>query len=178
MCVFVYMFTIVLNPTTHACHTSGGASGGYTTGPQCVIDLLRQRSRPYVFSNSLSPVIVGATLEVFNLLTSPTIGTELLAKLQYNTSLFRSLIVQAGFEVKGVTEHPIIPIMLYDTPLAKRFAERLLDLGIYVIAFGYPIVPKNGARIRVQVSAAHTEEQIRRVVSGFEVVGRELGVIA
>jgi len=151
----------------------GGASGGFTTGRQAVIDLLRQRSRPYLFSNTLPPPLVAAGIRVFEMLSSTT---ELRDRLERNTSHFRSKMTGAGFDIKP-GEHPIVPVMLYDAPLAQEFAARLLEEGIYVIGFFYPVVPRGEARIRVQVSAAHTIDQLDRAVAAFATVGKHLGVI-
>jgi glycine C-acetyltransferase len=151
----------------------GGAMGGFTTGKKEIIEMLRQRSRPYLFSNSLSPVIVGASIAVFDMLSETT---ELRDKLEENTKYFREKITEAGFDIKeGV--HPIVPIMLYDAKLSQDVATKLLDEGIYVIGFFYPVVPKEQARIRVQLSAGHSIEQIDKCVSAFSKVGSELGVI-
>jgi len=151
----------------------GGGSGGFTTGRQDIIDLLRQRSRPYLFSNTLPPPLVAAGIRVFEMLSSTT---ELRDKLERNTGYFRSKMAEAGFDIK-TGEHPIVPVMLYDAPLAQQFAARLLDEGIYVIGFFYPVVPKDEARIRVQVSAAHEKQHLDRAVEAFTKVGRELGVL-
>ena len=151
----------------------GGGSGGFTTGRQEIIDLLRQRSRPYLFSNTLPPPLVAAGIKVFEMLSSTT---ELRDKLEDNTHYFRSRMSAAGFDIKA-GEHPIVPVMLYDAPLAQEFAARLLDEGIYVIGFFYPVVPQGEARIRVQVSAAHERTQLDRAVDAFVRVGRELGVL-
>ena len=152
----------------------GGAMGGFTTGKKEIIEMLRQRSRPYLFSNSLSPVIVGASIAVFDMLSETT---ELRDKLEENTTYFREKITEAGFDIKpGV--HPIVPIMLYDAKLSQEMAAKLLDEGIYVIGFFYPVVPKDQARIRVQLSAGHTKEQIDKAIEAFAKVGRELGVIS
>jgi glycine C-acetyltransferase len=151
----------------------GGAAGGFISGRQEIIDLLRQRSRPYLFSNTMAPMIVASALKVLELLSE---STELRDRLESNTQLFRSKITAAGFDIKpGI--HPIVPIMLYEAPLAQQMAARLLDEGIYVIGFFFPVVAKGQARIRVQISAAHTTEQIEKCVSAFTKVGRELGVI-
>jgi glycine C-acetyltransferase len=151
----------------------GGAIGGYTTGRQEIIDMLRQRSRPYLFSNTLPPMVVGASMAVLEMLSETT---ELRDKLEASTKYFRERMTDAGFDIKpGV--HPIVPIMLYDAPLAQRFATRLLDEGIYVIGFFYPVVPKNEARIRVQISAAHDREDLDHAIEAFTLVGREMGVI-
>jgi glycine C-acetyltransferase len=152
----------------------GGGSGGFTTGRQEIIDLLRQRSRPYLFSNTLPPPLVAASIRVFEMLSSTT---ALRDKLERNTQYFRAKMGAAGFDIKpGV--HPIVPVMLYDAPLAQRFAARLLDEGIYVIGFFYPVVPQGEARIRVQVSAAHETEHLDHAVDAFTKVGRELGVLS
>ncbi len=151
----------------------GGASGGFTAAKKEVVEMLRQRSRPYLFSNSLAPSIVGATINVLDSLTSTT---QLRDKLEENTKRFRSKMMEAGFDiVKGT--HPIVPIMLYDAKLSQDFANKLLEKGIYVIGFFYPVVPKGQARIRVQLSAAHSFEQIDKAVNEFTSVGKELGVI-
>jgi len=151
----------------------GGAMGGFTSGRKEIIDLLRQRSRPYLFSNSLAPSIVGAGIAVMDLLSSTT---ALRDRLMENTLFFRAAMKSAGFDIKeGV--HPICPIMLYDARLSQVFAEKLLAEGIYVIGFYYPVVPKDQARIRVQISAAHTREQLERAIEAFTKVGKELGVI-
>jgi glycine C-acetyltransferase len=152
----------------------GGASGGFTTGRQAVIDLLRQRSRPYLFSNTLPPPLVAAGIRVFEMLSSTT---ELRDRLERNAKYFRAKMSAAGFDIKP-GEHPIVPVMLYDAPLAQKFAARLLDEGIYVIGFFYPVVPQGEARIRVQVSAAHATEHLDRAVEAFTKVGRELGVLS
>lgn len=151
----------------------GGAMGGYTTGKKEIIEMLRQRSRPYLFSNSLSPVIVGASLEVFKLLNE---STALRDKLEQNVKQFKAGIQAAGFDTRG-GESAIVPVMLYDAKLSQTFANKLLDEGIYVIGFFYPVVPKNLARIRVQLSAAHEPKHIEKAVAAFIKVGKELGVI-
>jgi glycine C-acetyltransferase len=151
----------------------GGALGGFTSGRKEIIEMLRQRSRPYLFSNTLAPAIVGASIEVFNVLSETT---ELRDKLERNTQYFRKEMTAAGFDIKpGV--HPILPIMLYDAPLAQKFAEKLLDKGIYVIGFFYPVVAKGQARIRVQISAAHEQHHLDKAIAGFVAVGKELRVI-
>jgi glycine C-acetyltransferase len=151
----------------------GGALGGFTTGRRDVIELLRQRSRPYLFSNSLPPHVVAAGSKVFDMLAA---AADLRAKLQDNTAYFREKMTAAGFDLKpGV--HPIVPVMLYDAPLAQKFAQRLLEEGIYAIGFFFPVVPKGQARIRTQMSAAHTREHLDRAIAAFTRVGRELGVI-
>jgi len=152
----------------------GGASGGFTTGRQHIIDLLRQRSRPYLFSNTLPPPLVAAGIKVFEMLSATT---ELRDRLERNTQYFRRRMTEAGFDIKP-GEHPIVPVMLYDAPLSQRFAARLLEEGIYVIGFFYPVVPQGEARIRVQVSAAHATEHLDRAVDAFTKVGKELGVLS
>jgi len=151
----------------------GGASGGFTSGRKEIIDILRQRSRPYLFSNTLAPSITGASIAVLDLLSS---STELRDKLEANTKFFRSEMTAAGFDIKP-GEHPIVPIMLYDSVLAARFADALLNEGIYVIGFFFPVVPKGQARIRVQLSAGHEKAHLERAIAAFTKVGRELGVI-
>ncbi len=151
----------------------GGAMGGFTTGRKEIIDILRQRSRPYLFSNSLAPSIVGASLAVFDLLNQ---STELRDQLEHNVNYFKKQIKAAGFEIKD-GDSAIVPIMLYDASLSQKFADRLLDEGVYVIGFFYPVVPKEQARIRVQLSAAHTKEHLDKAVAAFTKVGKELGVI-
>ncbi|CTP87200.1 glycine C-acetyltransferase [Xanthomonas graminis] len=151
----------------------GGALGGFTTGRREVIELLRQRSRPYLFSNSLPPHVVAAGIKAFAMLDA---ADELRAQLVENTRHFRERMGAAGFDIKPGT-HPICPVMLYDAPLAQRFAERLLEEGIYAIGFFFPVVPKGQARIRTQISAAHTREQLDRAIDAFVRIGRELGVI-
>ena len=151
----------------------GGGSGGFTTGRQEIIDLLRQRSRPYLFSNTLPPALVNASIKVFEMLSETT---ALRDRLEENTHYFRDAMTKAGFDIKpGV--HPIVPVMLYDAPLSQEFAARLLDEGIYVIGFFFPVVPRNEARIRVQISAAHEREHLDTAIAAFTKVGKELGVI-
>lgn len=151
----------------------GGASGGFTSGRKEIIEMLRQRSRPYLFSNTLAPAIVGASIEVFNMLSQTT---ELRDRLEENTAYFRKEMTEAGFDIRpGV--HPIVPIMLYDAPLAQTFADALLKKGIYVIGFFYPVVPKGKARIRVQISAAHTKAHLDKAIAAFKEVGKDLGVL-
>lgn len=151
----------------------GGASGGFTSGPKEVIEILRQRSRPYLFSNTLAPAIVGASIAVLDLLTE---STELRDKLAANTQYFRQKMTDAGFDIKlGV--HPIVPVMLYDAQLSQDFAAKMLEEGIYVIGFYYPVVPKDKARIRVQMSAAHEQHHLDKAIQAFIKVGKELGVI-
>jgi glycine C-acetyltransferase len=151
----------------------GGASGGFTTGPAEVIEVLRQTSRPYLFSNTLAPAIVGASLAVFDTLEG---SSDLLDRLERNTTVFRERMTAAGFTIRPGT-HPIVPVMLGDAALATRMADRLLAEGIYVIGFSFPVVPKGQARIRVQISAAHTEAHLQRAVDAFVRVGRDLGVL-
>lgn len=151
----------------------GGAMGGFTTGRKEIIDLLRQRSRPYLFSNSLAPSIVGASIAVLDLLSE---STDLRDKLDDNVRYFKSAIRKSGFDIKD-GDSAIVPIMVYDAALSQKFADRLLEEGIYVIGFFYPVVPKEQARIRVQLSAAHEREQLDRAVAAFTKVGKELGVI-
>ncbi len=151
----------------------GGAMGGYTSGKKEVIDMLRQRSRPYLFSNSLSPVITGASIAVLDLLSSTT---ELQERVMNNALYFREGMTKAGFDIKpGV--HPIVPVMLYDAKLSQTMASKLLEEGIYVIGFFYPVVPKDKARIRVQVSAGHTKAHLDKAIAAFTKIGKELGVI-
>lgn len=151
----------------------GGASGGFTSGRKEIIDLLRQRSRPYLFSNTLAPSIVGASIEVLNMLSETT---ELRDKLESNTKYFREKMTAAGFDIKpGV--HPIVPVMLYDAKLSQDFAARMLEEGIYVIGFYYPVVPQGKARIRVQMSAAHDVAHLDKAIAAFIKVGKELKVI-
>lgn len=153
----------------------GGASGGYVSGRKAVIDLLRQRSRPYLFSNTLAPAIAAASLEVLNILKGGE-GGELRAKVRRNAEVFRQEMSAAGFTlVPG--QHPIVPVMLGDARLAGEMAAKLLEEGVYVIGFSFPVVPKGKARIRTQMSARHSEEQVRLAVAAFIKVGRELGVI-
>ncbi len=151
----------------------GGAMGGYTTGKQEIIDMLRQRSRPYLFSNSLAPAIVGASIEVFDLLSSTT---ELRDRLEENINYFKNGIREAGFDIKDGAS-AIVPVMLYDARLSQVMADKLLEEGIYVIGFFFPVVPKEQARIRVQLSAAHTKEHLDKALAAFTKVGKELGVI-
>lgn len=151
----------------------GGASGGFTAARQEIVDMLRQRSRPYLFSNTLAPSIVGASIAVLDLLDETT---ELRDKLEENTLYFRQQMESAGFDIKP-GEHAIVPVMLYDAPLAQQFADKLLEKGIYVIGFFYPVVPKGQARIRVQLSAAHDRTHLDQAIEAFVEVGRELGVL-
>jgi len=151
----------------------GGAMGGYTTGPKEIIDMLRQKSRPYLFSNSLAPAIVGASLKVFDMLSSTT---ELRDTLEENTKYFKDQIVAAGFDIKP-GDSPIVPIMLYDAALSQKFADKLLEEGIYAIGFFYPVVAKGAARIRTQISAAHSKADLDKAAAAFIKIGKELGVI-
>ncbi len=151
----------------------GGAMGGFTTGRKEIIEMLRQKSRPYLFSNSLAPTIVGASIEVFNLLSE---STELRDKLEWNINYFKEGVKAAGFDYKD-GDSAIVPIMLYDAALSQKFADRLLEEGIYVIGFFYPVVPKEQARIRVQLSAGHDKAHLDRAISAFTKVGKELGVL-
>lgn len=151
----------------------GGASGGFTSGRKEIIDLLRQRSRPYLFSNTLAPSITGASIAVLNMLSETT---ELRDKLERNTKYFREKMTGAGFEIKP-GEHPIVPIMLYDAVVAQNFASKLLDEGIYVIGFFFPVVPKGQARIRVQLSAAHDQHHLDKAISAFTKIGKEFKVL-
>lgn len=151
----------------------GGASGGFTSGKKEIIELLRQRSRPYLFSNTLAPSITGASIEVFKMLSETT---ALRDKLEHNTRYFREAMTQAGFDIKP-GEHPIVPIMLYDAPLAQQMAEQLLAKGIYVVGFFYPVVPKGQARIRVQLSAAHERHHLDQAIAAFTDAGHSLGVL-
>lgn len=152
----------------------GGAMGGYTTGKKEIIEMLRQRSRPYLFSNSLAPSIVGAAIKVFEILSS---STELRDKLESNTAYFKEKIIEAGFDVKE-GDSPIVPIMLYDASLSQRFADLLLKEGVYAIGFFYPVVPKGKARIRTQISAAHEKHHLDKAIAAFIKVGKELEVIS
>ncbi|MGF7081140.1 glycine C-acetyltransferase [Mucilaginibacter sp. UYCu711] len=151
----------------------GGASGGFTSGRKEIIDMLRQRSRPYLFSNTLAPAITGASIAVLDMLSETT---QLRDKLESNTQYFRKAMTDAGFDIKpGV--HPIVPVMLYDAKLAQEFAAKMLEEGIYVIGFYYPVVPQGKARIRVQISAAHDREHLDKAIAAFTKVGKELKVI-
>ena len=151
----------------------GGASGGFTSARKEIVEMLRQRSRPYLFSNTLAPSIVGASIAVLDMLSQTT---ELRDKLEKNTRYFRQKMTEAGFDIKP-GEHPIVPIMLYDAALAQQFAAKLLERGIYVIGFYYPVVPKGQARIRVQISAVHEPEHLDQAIEAFVAVGKELGVL-
>ncbi|KAM3726806.1 2-amino-3-ketobutyrate coenzyme A ligase [Dirofilaria immitis] len=152
----------------------GGTMGGYTAGPKPFIDLLRQRSRPYLFSNSLAPSIVGCSIKVLDLLTG---SSKFTSSLKSNISNFRKSLTDAGFKVMGNSDHPICPVFLGDARLASVFADEMLKEGIYVIGFSYPVVPKGKARIRVQISAAHTKQQIDQCVNAFKTTGKKLGVV-
>jgi glycine C-acetyltransferase len=150
----------------------GGASGGYTSGRKEIIELLRQRSRPYLFSNTLAPAIAGASLKVLELLTQ---STELRDKLEANTKFFRDGMAKLGFTLLPGT-HPICPVMLGDAALATKFADAMLEQGVYVIGFSYPVVPQGRARIRTQISAAHSREDLERAIAAFAAVKRQLGI--
>ena len=151
----------------------GGASGGFTSGKKEIVEMLRQRSRPYLFSNSLAPSITGASIAVLDMLSETT---ALRDKLEYNTKYFRKKMTEAGFDIRP-GDHPIVPIMLYDAVVAQNFAARLLDEGIYVIGFFYPVVAKGQARIRVQLSAGHEQEHLDKAIAAFAKIGKELGVL-
>jgi glycine C-acetyltransferase len=151
----------------------GGASGGFTSSRKEIVEMLRQRSRPYLFSNTLAPSIAGASIAVLDLLSETT---ALRDKLEYNTKYFRTKMKDAGFDIRE-GDHPIVPIMLYDAVIAQQFAAKLLDEGVYVIGFFFPVVPKGKARIRVQLSAAHKQEHLDKAIAAFTKVGKELGVL-
>ncbi|MCK4747621.1 MAG: aminotransferase class I/II-fold pyridoxal phosphate-dependent enzyme, partial [Bacteroidales bacterium] len=151
----------------------GGAIGGFTTGRQEIIDMLRQRSRPYLFSNSLPPMVVAAGIKMFDMMSETN---DLQDKLHWNTDYFYKQMKEAGFDIKP-TQSAIIPIMLYDARLSQDFAAMLLDEGVYVIGFYFPVVPKGEARIRVQLSAAHEKEHLDKAIDGFKKVGKKLNVI-
>lgn len=152
----------------------GGASGGFTSGKKEIIDYLRQRSRPYLFSNSLAPVIVGTTLKIFDLLLT---SSDRIQKIQENAKYFREKMKALGFELRGV-DHPISPVMLYDAKVAQEMAKQLLEEGIYVIGFSYPVVPEGQARIRVQISAGHEKEHLDECIAAFEKIGKNMKVIS
>jgi glycine C-acetyltransferase len=152
----------------------GGGSGGFTASHQQVVDILRQRSRPYLFSNTLTPALAAAGIKSFELLTA---SGELRERLRANTKYFREQMSSAGFDIKA-GEHPIVPIMLYEAPLAQQMASRLLEQGIYVTGFFYPVVPKGQARIRTQISAAHSRAHLDQAITAFIKVGKELGVVS
>jgi glycine C-acetyltransferase len=151
----------------------GGASGGFTSGKKEIIEMLRQRSRPYLFSNTLAPAIVGASISVFDLLSE---STSLRDKLEENTKYFRKSMMEAGFDIKP-GDHPIVPIMLYDAALSQKFAAKLLEEGLYVIGFYYPVVPQDQARIRVQISAIHEKIHLDKAIKAFTKIGKDLGII-
>jgi glycine C-acetyltransferase len=151
----------------------GGASGGFTAASASVVELLRQRSRPYLFSNTLAPSIAGASIAVIDLLSESTVLRD---KLEENTRYFRAAIQAAGFDIKP-GEHPIVPIMIYDAVKAQALSKRLLELGVYAVGFFYPVVPQGQARIRVQISAGHERHHLERTVEIFTQAGRELGII-
>ena len=152
----------------------GGASGGFTSGKKEVIDMLRQRSRPYLFSNTLAPSITGASIQVLDMISETT---DLRDKLENNTKYFREEMTKQGFDIKP-GDHPIVPIMLYDAPLSQKFAAELLNAGIYVIGFAYPVVPKGQARVRVQISAAHEKEHLDKAIEAFTKAGKKLEVVS
>tara|TARA_Y100001960_G_C14693027_1_gene837464 strand:- start:836 stop:1555 length:720 start_codon:yes stop_codon:yes gene_type:complete len=151
----------------------GGASGGFTSGPKEIIEILRQKSRPYLFSNSVAPSIVGASLAVLDIIES---NKTFIKQLKKNTDLFRNEIKKMGFEIKP-GNHPIVPIMLYDDYLAQKMANELLEMGIYVIGFFYPVVPKGQARIRVQLTAAHNHSEISEALIAFKKIGKKLNIL-
>jgi glycine C-acetyltransferase len=151
----------------------GGASGGFTSGRKEIVEMLRQRSRPYLFSNTVAPSIVGASIAVLDMLTETT---ELRDKLEYNTKYFRDKMTEAGFDIKP-GDHPIVPIMLYEAVVAQNFAAKLLEEEVYVIGFFFPVVAKGLARIRVQLSAAHEQAHLDKAIAAFTKVGKELGVL-
>jgi glycine C-acetyltransferase len=151
----------------------GGATGGFTSGRKEIIELLRQRSRPYLFSNSLAPVVAGASIAVLDMLEQQS---DARTRLRENTDYFRNQITSIGLDVRPGT-HPIVPVMLYEAKMAQEMASKLLAEGIYVIGFFYPVVPQGKARIRVQISAAHTKEDLDKAIAAFEKIGKELGVI-
>jgi glycine C-acetyltransferase len=151
----------------------GGASGGFTSGKKEIIEILRQRSRPYLFSNTVAPSIVGASIAVLDMLTETT---ELRDKLEYNTTYFRTKMTEAGFDIK-TGDHPIVPIMLYEATIAQEFAAALLEEDVYVIGFFFPVVAKGLARIRVQLSAAHNQKHLDKAITAFIKVGKQLGVL-
>jgi len=151
----------------------GGASGGFTSGKKEIVDMLRQRSRPYLFSNTVAPSIVGASIAVLDMLSETT---ELRDTLESNTKYFRTKMTEAGFDIKP-GEHPIVPIMLYEAVVAQTFAAELLNEGIYVIGFFFPVVPKGQARIRVQLSAAHEQKHLEKAISAFTKIGKKLNVL-
>lgn len=150
----------------------GGASGGYTSARQEIVDLLRQRSRPYLFSNTLAPAIANASIEIFNMLSK---STEIRDRLEENTKYFRAELAKLGFDVP-VSDHPIVPVMLYDEKIAGEFAKKMMNKGVYVVGFSFPVVPRGKARIRTQVSAAHTKEDLDFAVACFKAVKEELGI--
>jgi len=150
----------------------GGASGGFTSGKKEIIDLLRQRSRPYLFSNSVAPAIVAATIKVIDMLEA---STELRDRVEENARYFRSGMEKLGFDLAG-KDHPIVPVMLGDAALSQKFADKLLERGIYAVGFFFPVVPRGAARIRTQISAAHTREQLDKAMQAFAEVKEELGI--
>ena len=154
----------------------GGGTGGYSAASKEVVDILRQKGRPYLFSNSIAPPVVGASLEVFDLIDEP-LGAQLVSQLHRNTEHFRTEMKKAGFKILGHQDCPIAPVWLGDARLATEFANEMMSQNIYVIGFSYPVVPHGKARIRVQLSAAHTSEHIERAVAGFVNIGKKKGVI-
>jgi len=155
----------------------GGATGGYTTGSKAVVETLRNKSRPYLFSNALAPSAAAAALKVFEILDDPKVGAQLVERIRSNTHFFRNEMTKAGFTLSGHFDHPIAPVMLGDARLAVKMADSLLEKGVFVVGFSYPVVPHNTARIRCQISAAHSTEQLQAAVDAFVDVGREVGVI-
>lgn len=155
----------------------GGSAGGFVSGHQAIIDMLRQKARPYLFSNTLTPPVVQASIKALELVQDPAVGGKLREQLWSNTALFRKEMTAAGFTIKE-GNHPVVPVMLGDAKLSQDFAKALLDEGIYVIGFFFPVVPKGQARIRVQLSAAHTTEDVKRAIAAFTKVGKQLGVIS
>ena len=151
----------------------GGASGGYTSGPKQVIDWLRQRSRPYLFSNTLAPVITATSIKVLDMLEN---GDGLRKRLRDNAAYFREHMTKAGFDLLP-GDHPIIPVMIYDAALASKFADEMLKRGVYVVGFSFPVVPQGKARIRTQMSAAHTKEHLDKAIAAFIEVGKDLGIL-
>lgn len=155
----------------------GGSAGGFVSGHQAIIDMLRQKARPYLFSNTLTPPVVQASIKALELVQDPAVGGKLREQLWSNTALFRKEMAAAGFTIKE-GNHPVVPVMLGDAKLSQDFSKALLDEGIYVIGFFFPVVPKGQARIRVQLSAAHTTEDVKRAIAAFTKVGKQLGVIS
>ena len=154
----------------------GGSPGGFVSGHQAIIDMLRQRARPYLFSNTLTPPVTYASVKALELVADPKVGGDLRKRLWANTKRFREAMTAAGFTIKP-GEHPVVPVMLGDAKLSQDFARELMDEGIYVVGFFFPVVPKGQARIRVQLSAAHTPEDVEKAIGAFTKIGRKLGVI-